>query len=70
MKIGVIICLSTCVLWAALAIVQLWFEPMSAEVFIKISITAGVITTVTLLVTLAIREYLSNKVLKDKNYID
>lgn len=70
MKVGVIICLSISVLWAALAIVQLWFEPMSAEVFIKISITAGVITTVTLLVTLAIREYLSDKELKDKNYID
>lgn len=70
MKIGVLIGLSLFVAWAALALIQLWFQPMTAEIFIKLSITAGVVETVILIVTLVIREYRSDKELKSKGYID
>lgn len=70
MKTGVIICLSVSTLWAILAIMQLWFELIPADIFMKITITAGVIVTVALVITLAIREYISGKDLKSKNYID
>lgn len=70
MKYGVGICLSIVVLWAVLALLQLWFSLLSTAVFSKITLSALVIAGVVLLVTLGIREYLSDKTLKDKGYID
>lgn len=70
MKAGIIICLSISTLWAALAIIQLWFQLIPADIFMKITLTAGMIVIVTLVITLAIREYISGKELKSKNYID
>lgn len=70
MKYGVGICLSIVVLWAVLALLQLWFSLLSVAVFSKITLSALVIAGVVLLVTLGIREYLSDKALKAKGYID
>ena len=70
MKYGIGICLIIVVLWAVLALLQLWFSVMSASVFSKITISALVVAGVVLLVTLGIREYISDKELKDKGFID
>ncbi|PPD34262.1 MAG: hypothetical protein CTY19_05280 [Methylomonas sp.] len=70
MKFGVGICLAIVVLWAGLALLQLWFSLLAIEVFIKISISAIVIIAAVLLVSLGIREYLSDKELKAKGFID
>lgn len=70
MKYGVGICLLIVVLWAALALLQLWFSLLSTTVFAKITLSALVIAGVVLLVALGIREYLSDKELKDKGFID
>lgn len=70
MKYGVGICLTIVVLWAVLALLQLWFAILSVAVFSKITLSALVIAGVVLLVTLGIREYLSDKALKAKGYID
>lgn len=70
MKTGVIIGLTLFVAWAALALIQLWFQPMTAEIFIKLTISAAVVETVVLIVTLVIREYRSDKELKSKGYVD
>ena len=70
MKLGVISSLVIVVAWAALAIAQLWIQPLSAEVFLKISLTAGVLLGLTVLVSLVIREYLSEKKMKKDGFID
>ena len=70
MKFGVGICLAIVVLWAGLALLQLWFSLLAIEVFIKISISAIVIIAAVLLVSLGIREYLTDKDLKAKGFID
>lgn len=70
MKIGIITCLSIAVAWALLAVVQLWFQIISGAVFLKLSITAGVAVIIILIVTLAIREYLTDKEMKSKGFID
>jgi hypothetical protein len=70
LKTGVIIGLTLFVAWAALALIQLWFQPMTAEIFIKLTISAAVVETVVLIVTLVIREYRSDKELKSKGYVD
>ena len=70
MKFGIISSLTIAVAWGALAIAQLWFHPLSAETFIKISITAAILVAAILLVTFAVREYLSNKRLEKDGFID
>ncbi|MCQ8104057.1 hypothetical protein NP590_08075 [Methylomonas sp. SURF-2] len=70
MKLGVGICLLIVVLWTALALLQLWFSLLTTEVFIKLTISAVVIVAAVLLVALGIREYLSDKELKSKGFID
>jgi hypothetical protein len=70
LKTGVIIGLGLFIAWSLLALAQLWFAPLSAEVFVKLTVTAAVIETVVIIVTLVLREYRSEKELKSKGYID
>lgn len=53
-----------------MALMQLWFTPLSAELFIKLLITMGVLFIVVLGVTLVKKEYIDNKKMKDSGYID
>lgn len=70
MKIGIIACLSITVAWALLFVAQLWWPIVSGDVFLKLTITAGVAVVLILIITLAIREYLTEKELKSKGFID
>lgn len=70
MKTGIIVCSVIAVAWVMLALVQLWFAPLTAGMFLKISITAGLLFTVVLVISLVIREYLSEKKLKDSGHLD
>lgn len=70
MKTGIIACLSITVAWALLFVAQLWAPLVSGEVFLKITMTAGVAVVLILIITLAIREYLTEKDLKSKGFID
>lgn len=70
MKYGVFSALLITVIWAVLALGQLWTGWLSAEVFTKLTITCGVLVGVIVLVTLVIREYLSEKKLKEDGFID
>jgi hypothetical protein len=70
MKTGIIVCSVIAVAWVVLALVQLWFAPLTAGVFLKISITAGLLFAVVLVISLVIREYLSEKKLKDDGHLD
>jgi len=70
MKTGSIICLIIFITAAIMALMQLWFTPLSAELFIKLLITMGVLFVVVLGVTLVKKEYIDNKKMKDSGYID
>jgi hypothetical protein len=70
MKIGIITCLTITILWVLLAISQLWFDVVSAEIFSKLTVTAGILVAAILVVTLGIREYLSEKEMKSKDFIN
>ncbi len=70
MHTGALVCLAIFVLGALLSLAQLWFMPLSAEVFTKVMITLGVLFVVALAVTLVRREYLAEKKMKDQGYID
>jgi hypothetical protein len=70
LKTGMILGLGLFVGWALLALVQLWFTPLGAELFVKLTISAAVIEAVVIIVTLVLREYRSEKELKSKGYLD
>lgn len=70
MKTGIIICLVVAVLWSIAALLQIWLPLFSAETFIKLTISAVVIIAIVLVVTLALREYVTSKDLKSKGFID
>ena len=70
MKTGTIICIATFILGSLLSILQLWFEMMPAEIFAKVIITLGVVFVVVLGTTLASREYIENRKLRNSGHID
>jgi hypothetical protein len=70
MKAGAIICSAIAVVWVVLALLQLWFGLFSMAVFIKISISAGLVFSIVLALALVIREYISDKKMKDEGFID
>lgn len=70
MRTGAIICLVIFVIWVIIALLQLWFDLLSGEVFLKLTITAGALFVVVLGIALVVREYIDEKKMKDDGYID
>lgn len=70
MKGGSIICTILFVLAILLSLVQMWFSPIEAELFWKLLITIGAFFILALGITLVFKEYLSEKEMKKKGYID
>lgn len=70
MKVGAIICSALAVIWVILALLQLWFGIFSMGVFVKISISAGLVFVIVLVLSLVIREYINDKAMKKDGYID
>lgn len=70
MRNASIFCLSVCGLWVLLAILDMWFDVVSTETFIKLTVTLGLVAILVLVVALVRREYVDEKKLKDDKYID
>ena len=70
MKYGTIACIVIFVSTALLALIQLWFTPISWSTFIKLLITLGILFVIVLGITLAKREYLEDKSMRKKGYIE
>ncbi|MFT4561072.1 MAG: hypothetical protein ACI9BW_000812 [Gammaproteobacteria bacterium] len=70
MKVAAYISIAIIVGWIGMALAQLWFQPMSASLFIKISVTCGLGLTGAVLVSLIRREYSNGKALKEGKFID
>jgi len=69
-KIGALLCALIVIGWVGLAIAQLWFTVFTAVIFTKITVTAGLLFIVVLGISLALREYISEKKQKDQGFID
>ena len=70
MKYGSIVCTLLFVLGVLLSLAQLWFSPLNPELFWKLLITIGAFFIIALAITLVFKEYLSEKEMKKKGYID
>ncbi len=70
MKIASLITGVIFALFAILLLAQMWGNVMPWEIFIKLSVTAGVIIVVTFGLALLYREYVEEKSMKDEKYLD
>ncbi len=70
MKAASIITGTILVFYAVFALVWLWGDSISWEIFVKTSITAGVIVVAVLGVALLYREYIEEKSMKEEKYLD
>lgn len=70
MKYGSIICTALFILGIVLSLIQLWIEPFDAALFAKLLITIIAFFVIALGITLVFKEYLSEKEMKKKGYID
>ncbi|MDY0361048.1 MAG: hypothetical protein RBR08_06330 [Desulforegulaceae bacterium] len=70
MKYGSIVCTFLFVSGVFLALGQMWFSLFEPELFWKLFITIVAFFFVGLVITLVSKEYLSEKEMKKKGYID
>ncbi len=70
MKTATIISTILLVIWVMMTMVVMWTDALDATLYIKLSITMGIVVVATILIALALREYGTEKRLKDHNYLD
>ena len=70
MKIATIISTVLLVIWVLLTMAVMWTDAIGSSMYIKLSITMGIVVMATILIALALREYGTEKKLKDHNYLD
>ena len=70
MKIATIISTILLVIWVILTMVVMWTDELDTTIYVKLSVTMGIVVVATILIALAIKEYGSEKKLKDHNYLD
>jgi hypothetical protein len=70
MKYASIISISLLIFWVLVAILDMWFDVVSWAVFIKLTITLGLLMVLALAVALIKREYVDDKKLRKDKYID
>ena len=70
MKIATIISTILLVIWVILTMIVMWTDELDGTLYVKLSVTIGIVVVATILIALALREYGSEKKLKDHNYLD
>lgn len=70
MRLASILGLAIAGIWSGLALLQLWFETLSSETFFKLTVTAGVLLVLDVVGALVHHEYIRERELKDKGYLD
>jgi len=70
MKIATIVSSVLLVLWVILTMAVMWTDALDNSIYVKLSVTMGIVAIATILIALALREYGSEKKLKDHNYLD
>ena len=70
MRIATIISTLLLVIWVILTMVVMWTDALDSAIYVKLSVTMGIVVVATILIALALREYGTEKKLKDHNYLD
>lgn len=70
MRIATIVSSLLLVLWVILTMVVMWTDALDSSLYVKLSVTMGIVIVATILIAIALREYGTEKKLKDHNYLD
>lgn len=70
MKYGSIVCTILFILGVVLSLLQMWLGLLEPSLFVKLLITIVAFFLVALAVSLVFKEYLSEKEMKKKGFID
>ncbi len=70
MKIATIISTILLVIWVILTMAVMWTDQLDTTLYIKLSVSMGIIVVAAILIALALKQYGSEKKLKDHNYLD
>jgi hypothetical protein len=70
MKYGSVVCTVLFIFGVVLSLAQMWFSFLEPALFLKLLITIGAFFLIALVITLVFKEYLSEREMKDKGYID
>lgn len=70
MKYVSIICLALLIVWVLVAIVDMWLDLISWAMFVKLTITLGLLMVVALAVALAKREYAQEQRSRKDQHLD
>ena len=70
MKAATIISTILLVIWVILTMVMMWTDALDGSMYVKLSVTMGIVVVATILIALALKEYGTEKKLKDHNYLD
>jgi uncharacterized membrane protein (DUF485 family) len=70
MKIATIISSILLVVWVILTMLAMWTEHIDISLYVKLSITLGILISSIIVIAIAVREYGSEKKMKDHNYLD
>jgi hypothetical protein len=70
MKIATIISTILLVIWVILTMIMMWTDELDGTLYVKLSVTIGIVVVATILIALALSEYGTEKKLKDHNYLD
>lgn len=68
-KKGIYSCLGIFVFWILLCLLQIWFDLLSADLFMKITFTLGGVFVALLAVVIVVGQYTSEKKLKDDDFL-
>lgn len=70
MKIASIISIVLLLIYAVLAVTQLWFEMFSEATFFKVTLTFAIVIVVSVVVALIRREYINDTLMRKDGHID
>lgn len=70
MKIASIISIVLILVYAVIAVAQLWFDSFSAETFFKLTVTFGIVIAVSVVVSMIRREYINDDQMRKDGHID
>jgi len=70
MKIATIISSVLLVVWVIITMLVMWTDVLGSELYVKLSMTMGIVVLATIVIAIALREYGSEKKLKEHNYLD
>ncbi len=70
MKIATIVSSILLFVWVILTMLVIWTDSLNEALYIKLSMTIGIVVVATILIAIAIREYGQEKAMKDHNYLD